>query len=160
MRDTLQAFADYCDRNTLDRRPTVYSRFVDIYGDPRGEIGLPDPDDVNSSVFALLCPWAMIPTIGDAWLIVDQVDALSVSHLFVNFRGMFNSHWSVPYFMDDFGTLSFGEAVSASVDSEIGNALVAVKSERRNKRYWNMGHTIESLVPIVDELIQSPHFKA
>lgn len=149
----LQAFAEYCGRNPIDRRPTVYARYVDIWQTPLGEMGVPDPTDLARACFAVLSPWAMIPTLGQAWLVVDVVGELEVTGLQVNVRGIFNPHWSVPYSLSDRGTLSFGEPESAEIPTEIGTAVSAAKAARTNQAMWEQSYTLESVVPIVTRML-------
>lgn len=153
--ETLAAFSDHCERVGLARRPTLFVQFVDIWSEPCGEIGLPDPTNITNSTFALLCPWAMVPTVGEAWLVVDQVDALSVTGLKVNYRGIFNPHWTVTYSVSDSGVLSFDEPIRSPVPDEIGAGIQAAKKERMGQRYWQFGHTIETVIPVVEELLEN-----
>lgn len=153
--ETLTAFAAYCHRNDVTRRPTLFVQYVDIWGTPRGEIGLPDPTNITNATFALLAPWVMIPTVGEAWLVVDMVDALSVTGLKVNYRGIFNPHWRLDYSVSDTGRLSFGEPVLSPVPDEIGSGIQAAKKERMGQRYWQFGHTIDSVIPVVEELLNN-----
>ena len=153
MKTALAAFATHCQRAPLDRRPTVWVQFRDIWKTPKGEIGIPDPVDISHTCFALLSPWAMIPTLGQAWLIVDRLDYLSVTNLKVNMRGMFEPHWSVPYKMADDGSLSFGKPALAVVAPEIGHAVIAAKRARRLQTFWDMDHQLETVLPIVEGLL-------
>lgn len=155
MRGPLQAFADYCQRNPIDRRPTVYARYVDIWQTPLGEMGVPDPTDINRVCFAVLSPWAMIPTLGQAWLIVDVVEALEVTGLQVNIRGIFNPHWSVPYSLSDRGTLRFGQPEVAEIPTEIGTAVAAATSARMNQAMWEQSYTLESVIPVVIGMLET-----
>lgn len=153
--EVLRAFADYCQRNPVDSRPTVYARYVDIWQTPLGEMGVPDPTDIARTCFAVLSPWAMIPTLGQAWLIVDAIDALEVTGLQVNVRGIFNPHWSVPYSLSDRGTLRFGEPEPAEMPTEIGSAVSAAKAARANQAMWEQSYTLESVVPVVIRMLDS-----
>lgn len=150
----LRAFAGYCQRNPINRRPTVYVQYVDIWKQPLGEMGVPDPTDIAHACFAVLSPWAMIPTLGQAWLIVDAVDALEVTGLRVNVRGIFNPHWSVPYSMSDRGTLSFGEPETAVMPCEISSAVLAAKAARLNQAMWDQSYTLESVIPVVIGMLE------
>lgn len=145
----LQAFAAYVQRNPIDRRPTIYVQYVDIWGTPLGEMGVPDPSDIAQTCFAVLSPWAMIPTLGQAWLIVDAVDALEVTGLRVNARGIFNPHWSVRYSMSDIGALSFAEPVLSDMPPEITVTVVAAKQARTSQAMWDQSYTLESAIPVV-----------
>lgn len=158
MRDTLAAFAAYCQRNPLDRRPTVYVRYIDMWNEPRGEIGVPDPQDISHTAFALLTPWAMVPTMAEAWLVVDTVKTLEVTRLFVALkgRGIFEPHWSVPYSMSDDGRLSFGEPAPSIIPAEIGHGLQAAKKARNEQTFWEFEHSIETVMPVVIGLLEGP----
>ena len=149
----LNAFAAHCQREPLDRRPGIWVEFIDIWNEPRGEIGIPDPDDIMHTCFALLSPWALIPTIGQAWLIVDMVEDLQVTNLKANYRGYFNPHWSVPYKMSDDGSLSFGEPVSDVVPPPIGVAVQHAKVARMRQTLWEWDHSIETMLPVVEGLL-------
>lgn len=150
----LEAFAAYCQRHPINRRPTVYTQYIDIWKTPLGEMGVPDPTDIAQTCFAVLSPWAMIPTLGQAWLIVDTVDALEVTGLRVNVRGIFNPHWKVPYSLSDRGTLRFGEPESAEMPPEISSAVFAAKAARLNQTQWEESYTLESVIPVVIGMLE------
>lgn len=153
MRDTLQAFAEHCDRYTLDRRPTMFVRFIDIWNDPKGEIGVPEPEDLYNTAFALLTPWVMVPTLGQAHLVLDQLTHLEVTTVTANFRGYFDPSYQVAYHMADDGTLEFGEATDAACLPEVGTAVVAAKKARMEQRFWQWGYEFEDTVPVVDGML-------
>lgn len=153
--DVLDAFARHCDRHLIDRRPTIWAHFTDIWGDPQGEIGIPNVTDANltHSVFALLAPWALIPTMSSAWLVVDRLENLSVVNLKVNGRGIFNPSWTVDYSMDDYGHLEFGEPVDGHPLPAVGPALDGLKRVRNAQTLWKAEHTFNSVLPVVQELL-------
>jgi hypothetical protein len=158
MREALDAFAAYVDRQTVATRPTVYTRFVDVWDEPRGEIGVHDPADLRSACFALMCPWAMIPTMGGVWLIVDMggVDGsatLRVSNVKTTLRGMFDPHWVVEYSLDDDGRLTFDEPVSCLPPPVIGFAVAAVKGARLRRVMWESDHNLDTVLPVVETLL-------
>ena len=155
MNDTLRAFAAHCDRMPLTKRPTVWCQFIDIWGDPRGELGVPDPEpaEVTHTAFALLAPWVIVPTIGEVWLVVDCLEFLNVVHLHVNVRGMFDPHWTVDYLMDDAGTLVFGEWEATPTPAFIGHAVQAAKRARMAQTMWEHEHTIATVMPVVEGLL-------
>lgn len=154
MRDTLAAFAAHCDRYTVDRRPTMYVRFIDVWGDPQGEIGVPEPEDLHHTAFALLSPWVMVPTIGQAHLVLDRLECLEVTTVTANARGFFDPSWQVDYRMADDGTLEFGEAVDAPVIHEVGTAIIAAKVARMEQKFWQWGYTFDDVVPVVAGLLE------
>lgn len=155
---TLEAFAAYCERNPLDRRPTVYVRFTDMWNDPVGEIGHANPEDISHTTFALLSPWALVPTMAEACLVVDTVQTLEVTrlHVAIGGRGIYEPHWSVPYSMADDGTLSFGEPEPSIIPVEIGHGLQAAKKARNEQKFWEFSHTLETVIPVVIGLLEGP----
>lgn len=153
---TLEAFAAHCDRGTVKDRPTVFCQYVDIHGVPQGEIGLADIHDpeLHLAVFAALCPWAMIPTIGSARLVVDRLSlGMVVTDVKANFQGLFNPSWMVPYSMGDDGRLSFGEPVAEPVPDEVGWGCQAAMRERMDRRFWEQNHSLGSILPVVEALL-------
>ena len=150
----LDGFAEHIARRDIDHRPQIWAAYIDIWDVPQGEIGVADPLDVTNTCFALLSPWALIPTIGSAWLVVDVIDDLRVTNLKVNMRGMFEPHWSVPYRMADDGVLSFGEPVSIPMTPVIGQAVVGAKRARSRQTFWEMGHSMETMLPAVEALLR------
>lgn len=151
----LAAFADHCNRHTIARRPNIWVRFVDVWGEPKGEIGLPDATDETNAAFSLMIPWAMVPTLAEAWLVVDHLDYLQVMCLKVSTRGMFNPTWKVPYKMADDGCMSFGEPIRDAVPGHLAAAVQGVKRARRVQAFWESEHSIESLMPIVEALLDA-----
>jgi hypothetical protein len=151
----LDAFSAYCDRHLLTNRPTVWVQYTDIWQEPRGELGHSDTtaEDLRLACFALLAPWAMIPTIGEAWLIVDWLEDLKVTRLRATAAGIFDPHWSVAYWMDDEGRLAFGDWEPETPMPAIAQAIAAAKDARFKQTFWEFDHTIESMVPVVQGLL-------
>jgi hypothetical protein len=154
MRDTLQAFSDHCNRAGLLKRPTIYVRFTDIWGDATGEIGVPDPEDLHHTTFALLSPWVMVPTLSEAHLVIDRLECLEVTKVKATQRGYFEPSWQVDYQMDDRGNLVFGESVDAPIIPEVGTAITAAKKARMEQRFWQWHYTFEDVVPVVAGLLE------
>ena len=156
MRDTsiLQAYADHCDRQDVTARPKMFVRFLDIWGDPKGEIGIAEPEDLYHTAFALLCPWAMIPTLGEAQLVLVVGRHLEVTKLKASSRGYFEPSWEVPFSMDDRGQLHFGEPMDAVAIPEVGRAVMSVKKARMEQRFWQWAYTFDDVVPVVAGLLE------
>lgn len=150
----LDAFTDHIARQDIDHRPQIWASYIDIWDVPQGEIGVADPFDVTGTCFALLSPWALIPTIGSAWLLVDVIDDLRVTNLKVNMRGMFEPHWSVPYRMADDGSLSFSEPVTIPMTPVIGQAVIGAKRARSHQTFWEMGHSMETMLSAVGAMLR------
>lgn len=149
----LDDFVAYCDRRPLDKRPKVYARYVDIWNETRGQFGAPESHDLNQTVFALLTPWALIPTIGSVWLVVDALETMEVSNVKVSAKGIFDPHWSVPYIMDDDGSLVFADPIPGLPPWDIGQAIHAAKRARMVQAFWDDDHDLDSVLTVVEGLL-------
>lgn len=150
---TLEAFAGAIDRAGLESRPVVWVQFIDIWGVPRGELGYPDTDDLADVVFALLTPWAVIPTIGEAWLIVDRLDWLEVVHLTADLDGVHTTSWRMNYHVADDGVIGFLDYYERDPHPAVTNALTGTRDARFKQTFWSEGHTIETILPAVDAML-------
>lgn len=153
--NALQDFADHCDRVGLGKRPTVWAQYEHIWGAPCGDMGVPDVsvNDLPNACFALLAPWAIVPTIGSAWLIVDWLIELRVVNVKATLRGIFNPSWSVPYSLSDGGEMAFGEPRPAKMLSAMSPAVAAAKKARLAQTMWAEEYTVESVIPMVADLL-------
>ena len=153
--NALQDFADYCDRVGLEARPTVWAQYVDVWGTPRGEMGVADVtvNDLPNTCFALLTPWATIPTLGSVSLVVDWLTDLRVVDLKVNMRGIYNPSWSVPYTLSDSGRMSFGTPTPAEMLSTVSLAVAAAKRARTAQTMWRDDYSVDSILPVVTHLL-------
>lgn len=149
----LQAFSAFVDRQPLDRRPNVYTQYVDIWNTPVGEWGA-DGDHRAQTIYALLAPWSVIPTIAQARLVVDAVKCFWVVNLHTNMRGIFNPTWKVGYRMNDTGRLAFDEPIRDNPPHDIHVALAGAKIARQKQYLWEGDHDLESITPLVVELLE------
>lgn len=148
-------FATYCDRVGLQNRPTVWVQYVDIWGTPRGEMGVSDVsvNDLPHSCFALLAPWVSVPTIGTASLVVDWLYDLRVVEVKVTLRGIFNPSWAVPYSVSDTGEMTFGEPRPSPMLQAVSPAVAAAKKARTAQTMWADDYTVDSIIPMVRNLL-------
>lgn len=156
----LEAFAEHCDRHPLDRRPTYWAQYVDMWGDAKGEMGVSNPTSVDdpersphNTVFALLCPWLAIPTMAQAWVVVDDLDCLWVIGVRATNHGYFWPVWEVAYRMEDDGSLTPGEPRPIPMPTKIGPGVAAAVKARSQQQLWEGDYDIDALIPVVEGLL-------
>ena len=156
----LEAFADHCDRSPLDRRPTYWAQYVDVWGEPKGELGVSNPPtvddpkrDSNGTVFAVLTPWLAIPTMATAWLVVDNVDQFYVVRVWANSTGFFTPVWSVVYRFEDDGHITPAFPEPIPMPGSIGSGIAAALKARKEQKLWEGDYDITTVVPVVEGLL-------
>lgn len=156
----LEAFTDHCDRAPLDRRPSYFAQYVDVWGDARGELGVANPTEVDAphrkpdkTVFALLTPWLAIPTIADAWVVVDTVDQFWVVRVRATTAGYFSPVWSVAYRFEDDGAITPTFPEPIPMPDTIGPGIAAAIKSRSDQTLWEGDYDLNTLVPVVEGLL-------
>lgn len=156
----LEAFGEHCDRYPLDRRPTYWAQYVDVWNEPKGELGIPDPVTVDdpkhksdSAVFALLTPWLAIPTMAEAWVVVDRLECLWVVCVKATNHGYFSPVWEIPYRMEDDGSLTPSEPAPISMPDRIGAAVAAAMKARMERKLWDGDYDIDTIWPVVEGML-------
>ena len=139
----LDGYSAACDRASITDRPTVWATHTNIWGEPRGEIGI-DADTVGTiggpdvATFAALVPFIVVPTIAVSALVIDHSDRrkLTVIHISIDHTETTVSPWRVSYGIKDDGTLSHARPIMASVPSELQRVLDTVIDARCDQFAW------------------------
>lgn len=157
----LEAFADYIDRHPIDRRPAFWAQYVDIWGEARGEIGIPTPTDPDdplpqpaATVFTLLVPWFGLPLMAEAWLVIDRLDdGLWVVDVRATESGLFSPIYKIVYRLEDDGSITPREPVPISMPPEIGAGVAAAMKSRAERKLWDAYYDFNSIMPVVDGML-------
>lgn len=157
----LEAFTDHVDRHPLDRRPAYFAQYHDIWGEARGEIGIPEPTEIDAerhkpdaTVFALLTPWFSIPTIAEAWLVVDRLgDGLWVVGVRALDDGVVSPVWQVDYTLEDDGSLTPREPAPIPLPKVIANGVSTALQARVERKMWDAYYDFDTIVPVVQGML-------
>ena len=136
----LDTYAAHINRHQVEHRPRAWATHIDIWNEPRGEIGVPG-NNTTIAVFAVLVPFFLVPSIGTSWLVTDcsdhEIRHVTVVKLKASLEGIEVESWRVPFSMDDDGVLAFDEpARGHGVPEPVKTAVAGVVSGRLESAFW------------------------
>ena len=151
----IAAYLRTVQNNPVDRHSVVWAYHYDMWGDARGELGVPDFTD--RSVLGVLIPYVIIPSMGSAVLVVDrslpgQLDIVRLS-AFNRMTGV--DSWRCDYEVEDSGRWIVRPAKRHPMTPDIASSVEAARLARKRQLEWDEEWDFDSSLQVVKDYLEA-----
>lgn len=121
----------------LDRHPSLWVAHWGAEA-PLAAIWMTRPADEAQALFYLAFPYAICDTVQTTFVFLDRPHRVWVSRLAWTGRGTIETHWDLPYAVDDHGHVEFGVSVRRPhPDAQINRVMETFALRRPQVRYYS-----------------------